>query len=85
MSGRADDVGDGRLSMVIYRKAGLFLSSHQADDSQEEDDLLPELNSAIISATLASRSVNNLKDKVKLIFRPAKVSGIMACALAWCG
>ena len=65
--------------MVIYRKAGLFLSSLQSDDDDDdddstEDDPLPELNSAIISATLASQSVTNLQDKVKLIFRPVKVS-----------
>ena len=53
----ADGVGSGRLSMVIYRKAGLFLSSLQSDDDDDdddstEDDPLPELNSAIISATL---------------------------------
>ena len=75
----ADGVGSGRLSMVIYRKAGLFLSSLQSDDDDDdddstEDDPLPELNSAIISATLASQSVTNLQDKVKLIFRPVKVS-----------
>ena len=75
----ADGVGSGRLSMVIYRKAGLFLSSLQSDDDDDdddstEDDPLPELNSAIISATLASHSVTNLQDKVKLIFRPVKVS-----------
>ena len=63
--------------MVIYRKAGLFLSSLQSDDDDStEDDRLPELNSAIISATLASHSVTNLQDKVKLIFRPVKVSGV---------
>ena len=77
------------MSMVIYRKAGLFLSSLQSDDDDDddddstEDDPLPELNSAIISATLASHSVTNLQDKVKLIFRPVKVSVVPSGSVSY--
>lgn len=61
--------------MTIYRRAGLFLSSLQTDGSELINGVpVPELNSAIISATFASHSVSNLKDRVKLIFRPVKVS-----------
>ncbi|XP_070192111.1 uncharacterized protein [Littorina saxatilis] len=71
-----DGAGNGRLSMTIYRRAGLFLSSLQTDGSELINGVpVPELNSAIISATFASHSVSNLKDRVKLIFRPVKIAG----------
>jgi hypothetical protein len=45
---------------------------------------MPTLNSAVISATLASRSVTNLKERVKLIFRPLKVGLVLSCLILSC-
>ncbi|XP_050414170.1 uncharacterized protein LOC126828473 isoform X2 [Patella vulgata] len=53
-----------RLSMFIYRKVGLFKSNSSS--------LM--VNSPIISASVAGQKVENLQEKVRMVFRPFKTT-----------
>ncbi|XP_025107288.1 adhesion G-protein coupled receptor G6-like [Pomacea canaliculata] len=60
-----------RLSMTIFRKPGLFLSSEQVETSVPRS---PHVNSPVISAAVDGRKIKNLEQKVKLVFKPEKMS-----------
>lgn len=59
-----------RLSMTIFRKPGLFLSSEQVETSVPHRT---HVNSPVISAAVDGRKIENLEQKVKLVFKPEKV------------
>ncbi|KAH9512603.1 Adhesion G-protein coupled receptor G4 [Bulinus truncatus] len=57
-----------RLTMFLYRKTSAFLPSNMAETPSGE------VNSAIISASLAGRKIRDLQERVRLVFKPFKVA-----------
>ncbi|XP_041350345.1 uncharacterized protein LOC121369366 [Gigantopelta aegis] len=56
-----------RLSMIIYRKVGLFTSV--APLSNNSHDVI---NSAIIAASLGGKKIVGLQDSIRMVFKPFK-------------
>ncbi|KAK7493899.1 hypothetical protein BaRGS_00014781 [Batillaria attramentaria] len=62
----ADSRRNVRLTMAVFRNAGLFLSS----STFLGDTASSELNSAVISASFGGQKIEHLQERVQLIFRP---------------
>ncbi|XP_052214073.1 adhesion G-protein coupled receptor G6-like [Dreissena polymorpha] len=82
---QADDKGtrlSNRLTMMVFRKSRLFEAA--TDDAGRKLNptaaQLTNINSYIISASIAGRRIEGLKEKVKTIFKPIKTdAGELAC------
>lgn len=64
-----------RLTMMVFRKSKLFDAaiSDGRRKSSLTDQQLDNLNSYVISASIAGKKIQDLKDSVKTIFKPLKV------------
>ena len=64
-----------RLTMMVFRKSKLFEDAVSADEQtiNPTDQQLANLNSYVISASIAGKKLKGLKEKVKTMFRPSKV------------
>ncbi|WAR24970.1 AGRG4-like protein [Mya arenaria] len=63
-----------RLTMMVFRKSKLFEAAitKESRDSGAVDGQMADLNSYVISASIAGRKLEGLKEKVKTIFKPTK-------------
>ena len=61
--------------MMVFRKSKLFEAAVTKGNrnSGALDGQLADLNSYVISASIAGRKLEGLKEKVKTIFKPTKV------------
>jgi len=68
-------MGD-RLTMMVFRKSKLFDAaiSEGGRSSSLTDQHLSNLNSYVISASIAGKKIQGLKENVRTIFKPLTVS-----------
>lgn len=64
-----------RLTMMVFRKSKLFDAaiSEGGRTSSLSDQQLQNLNSYVISASIAGKKIQDLRDSVKTIFKPLTV------------
>ena len=65
-----------KLTMMVFRKSKLFEMAAKSSDGRAMNmnrKDISQLNSYVISASIAGRKLSGLKEKVRTIFKPLKV------------